>query len=270
MTRSRPATLFGPALKRWRTTRRLSQLELAARAATPSRHVSFLETGRARPSQEMVLRLGAALDLPLHEQNGLLSAAGFAPAFPERPLADDALGPVRQVIDRLLAAHAPFPGVVLDRWYDILGANLGARRLFLGGAEVDPDDPVNLTDVMLGPLRELVVNWDEVVWDAVARLRREVAEAPDDGRLADLLARAEAAAAELPGPPPPLAMPAPVLFTRARLGGVDITTLSTLVHFGGSRDVTVEGLHLELIFPADATTEAALTALGAAPDGGRT
>jgi len=260
-TRPRQTTPFGRALRRWRTSRRLSQLELAARAETPPRHVSFLETGRSRPSEEMVMRLGAAMELPLHERNALLTAAGFHAAFPERSLDDEALGPVRQVIDRLLASHAPFPGIVIDRWYDILAANLGGRRLFLGGAEVDPDDPTSLVDLLLGPLRALAVNWDELVWDALVRMRRDVADAPDDDRLASLLARVEEAAAALP-PPPVTAGLAPVLFTRARLGGVEIKTLSTLVHFGGSRDVTVDGLHLELVFPADPETEAVLMALG--------
>lgn len=254
------ATLFGHALKRWRTSRRMSQLDVATRAGTTTRHLSFLETGRSRPSQEMVLRLADALALPLSDKNALLAAGGFAAAFPERHLDDDALGPVRFVIRRLLASHAPYPAIVLDRWYDILDANLGGRRLFVGGAAIDPDDPPNLVDLMLGPLKAAVVNWDELIWDAVTRLRKEAAAAPDDARLADLLARVEAEARPLPQP---TSLPPPVLFTRARFNGLELTTLSTLVHFGGSRDVTVDGLHLELVYPADPATDAALRALGA-------
>lgn len=262
MTMTAHPSPFGASLRRWRTTRRLSQLELATRARTPPRHVSFLETGRSRPSQDMVLRLADALELPLHEQNTLLTVAGFAPAFAQRPLDDAALEPVRFVIARLLAAHAPFPGVVLDRWYDILDANFAARCLFLGGADVDPDDPVNLLDLILGPFRGQVLNWDELLWDAVIRLRREVALASDDARLADMLERAEAIAATVP-PPSRDAGQAPVLLTRVAHPDGELRTLSTLVHFGSSRDVTVDGLHLELIYPADAFTEAALRALGA-------
>lgn len=253
-------TLFGQALRRWRLARRLSQLELASRAETPSRHLSFLETGRSRPSREMVLRLAEALELPLGERNGLLQAAGFLPSFPQRALSDDALAPIRFVIDRVLASHAPFPGFVLDRWYDVLGANLGARRLFLGGQSIDPDDPPNLLDLLLGPMRALLLNWDDHVHDAISRLRRDVADAPDDERLHTMLARLEA----VPHVPSETLDPAPVLTSRARVGNVTLTTLSTLVRFGGVRDVTVDGLHLELIFPADPTTEAFLRQLGEA------
>jgi len=212
----------------------------------------------------MVLRLAAALDVPLNERNGLLLAAGFGPAYAQRTLDDAALGPIRFVITRLLAAHAPYPGIVLDRWYDILDANLAGQRLFNGGRPIDPDDPPNLLDVMLGPLRTQVLNWDELAWDAIARLRRDVAAAADDARLADLLARALSATRGLPPPPSePAVADNPVLLTRARLGAVTITTLSTYVYFGPSHEVTVDGLHLELIYPADAASDAALRAFAA-------
>lgn len=255
-------TPFGHALRRWRTARHISQLELATRAQTPSRHVSFLETGRSRPSQEMVLRLAEALEVPLPDRNALLTAAGFAPAFRERALGDEALSSIRFVVQRMLEAHAPYPAIVLDRWYDILDANLCGRRLLLGGAEVDPDDPHNLIDLLLGPMRALITNWDEVIVDGLLRLRREVAAAVDDQRLAALLDRVEAETRQLE-----LSRFArsesPVLFTRANVFGTELTTLSTLVHFGGARDVTVDGLHLELIYPADAATDAVLRTLGA-------
>lgn len=255
---------FGHALRHWRTARHLSQLELAMRAQTPPRHVSFLETGRSRPSQEMVLRLAEALDVPLHERNGLLLAAGFAPRFHERPLADDALGSIRFVIERMLAAHAPYPGIVLDRWYDILGANVTAERLLLGGAKIDPDDPPSLVDLLLGPMRPAVLNWDELVFDMLWRLRREVAAAVDDARLAGVLERVEAAS-RTASPPRREGGESPVLFTRVRFGDTELRTLSTLVYFGGARDVTVDGLHMELIFPADAATEAVFRAAAADP-----
>lgn len=253
-----PHTLFGPALRRWRQARRLSQLALATQAGTPPRHLSFLETGRSRPSREMVLRLADALDLPLTERNGLLQTAGFPAAFPERPLTDAVLAPIRLVIERMLAQHAPFPALVLDRWYDVLDANRGARRVFLADAPLDPDDPPNLLDLMLGPMRPLLLNWDDHVHDALVRVRRDVLDHPDDGRLRALLDRLEALA-----PAAPLsADPAPVLLSRLRLGGLELETLSTLVRFGGPRDITVEGLHLELIFPANDQTETVLRALG--------
>ncbi len=206
----------------------------------------------------MVLRLGAALDLPLAERNALLGVAGFAPHFPERTLDDAALAPIRVVIERMLASHAPYPAIVLDRWYDILGANVAGSRFFCNGSVIDPDDPPNLIDLILGPLRALVVNWDELVWGGIHRLREALLVAPDDDRLADHLSRLEAAAPAQPQRPAQ-----PVLFSRLCIDGVALTTLSTLVRFGGANDVTVDGLHLELIFPADDVTDAWLRALGA-------
>lgn len=212
----------------------------------------------------MVLRLADALDVPLPDRNALLQLAGFAPAFAMRTLDDAALWPIRFVIERLLAAHAPYPAIVLDRWYDVVDANLAGRRMFLGGATIDPDDPPSLIDLILGPFREVVVNWDELVWDGLVRLRRDVAAADDDARLAGLLLRVEEAVKVLaPRRTGGVTGDAPVLLTRIRSGAGELSTLSTLVHFGGARDVTVDGLHLELVYPADPATDLALRALGA-------
>ena len=268
MTNTTGSSPFGHALRRWRLARRLSQLELATRAGTPARHVSFLETGRSRPSREMVLRLAGAIDVPLHERNALLAVAGFGPAFAQRTLDDAALGPVRFVIERLLAAHAPYPGIVLDRWYDILDANVAAQRLLNGGRPIDRDDPPNLIELMLGPLKEVVLNGDDLALDALARLRRDVAAAPDDGRLAGLLERVEAATRRVPARPnEPLPSESVVLLTRVRLGGVELTTHSTFVYFGSTHDVTVDGLHLELMYPADDVTDRAFRVLGTTDPG---
>lgn len=257
-----PASPFGHALRQWRTTRHLSQLELAHRAATPPRHVSFLETGRARPSREMVLRLADALDVPPDACNTLLGVAGFAPAYTERPLSDDALRSVREVIGRLLQSHAPFPGLVLNAWYDVVDLNAPALALFgalgLPAAEGAP----NLVALLLGPLRRVIVNWDEVLLDTRDRLRREMSDRPADARLAATLASVEAAARESAARPP-RATASPVLFTHFRTAVGDLHTLSTLVQFGGARDVTVHGLHVELIYPADAHDDALLRALSA-------
>ena len=258
--RTDPTSPFGHALKAWRITRGLSQLALAVRAETPSRHVSFLETGRARPSRAMVLRLAEALDLPLEERNTLLMVAGFSPAFSVHRLDDTHMQPIRQVIDRLLERHAPFPGLVLDRWYDVIGANKSAVALFFGGHTPDPDDPPNLVESLMGPLGDALVNRDEVLADGLRRLRRHVHLAPGDQRLLDLLRRLEAFARAFGIEPSPEA--SPVLFTRYRMGDSVLSTLSTLVHFGGVHDVTVEGLHVELIYPADPQTEGVFDTLG--------
>lgn len=259
------ATPFGHALRRWRDMRHLSQLQLAMRAGTPSRHVSFLETGRARPSREMVLRLADALDVPPEACNTLLSVAGFAPAFSERPLSDDALGAVRDVIGRLLRSHAPYPGLVLNAWYDVVDMNDPARALF-GALDLEAVAGVpNLVTLLLGPLRRTIVNWEEVMLDTRDRLRGQVSERPADARLTGLLASVDEVVRSDSVTQRGTATDSPVLFTHFRTAAGNVRTLSTLVQFGSARDITVHGLHVELIYPADADTDALLTALGTSP-----
>lgn len=269
-------TPFGQALRHWRTLRRLSQLELASVAGTPPRHVSFLETGRARPSAGMVQRLATALDLPPAEHNALLTAAGFAAVFPEHPLSHEALAGVQFVVRRLLDAHAPYPALVLNAWYDIVDLNAGARSLLgaLGigptpraheadGATDSASGPLNLVELLHTRLRPLIENYDEVRAEVQQRLRRDLVERPGDARLTALLSplhESDTAAATA------TAGVSPVLLTRFRFPGGRLQTLSALVHFGGARDVTVHGLHVELIYPADAATDQLFTALATAGD----
>jgi len=178
------AAQFGTHLKDWRRARRLSQLDLALMADVSARHVSFLETGRARPSRDMVLRLARTLEVPLKERNDLLSAAGFAPAYRARDLSDAELTPLRHAIEHLLAGHDPYPAYVLDRTWDLVDANVGARRL-LGGllpADAPADARPNMVRLLLkpGPLRDAMVNWDEVARLTLLRLRREVRDTGGD------------------------------------------------------------------------------------------
>jgi transcriptional regulator with XRE-family HTH domain len=195
-------TPFGHAWRHWRTLRRLSQLELASVAGTPPRHVSFRETGRAHPSAGMVRRLATALDLPPAEHNALLTAAGFAPVFPEHPLSHEALAGVQFVVQRLLAAYAPYPALVRNAWYDIVDLNAGARSLLraLGtgpsphgheadGAAASPGGPLNLVELLHTQLRPLIVNDLEVRTDMRQRLRRDLVERPGDARLTALLSQ---------------------------------------------------------------------------------
>ena len=157
---------FASRLRWWRRHRGISQLDLAGRAEISQRHLSFLELGRASPSREMVLRLAAALDVPLRQQNALLLAAGFAPVWRETDFAAPELAPVRSGLDYILAQQEPFPAVVVDRRWNLLEANAGAARLveFLVGP-LAPDAPVNLADALVGPdvLRPFLVNWEDVV-----------------------------------------------------------------------------------------------------------
>ena len=161
-------TRFGSRLRWWRARRGLSQLDLAGVAGTTQRHVSFLESGRTQPSREMVLRLAAALDVPLREQNALLLAAGFAPAWRESDLAAPELATVNHALDHMLAQQEPFPAVVVDRRWNVLRANAGAGWLmaFLTGPLPAPASTgtVNLAEWLMSPdgLRPFLVNWQEV------------------------------------------------------------------------------------------------------------
>src|SRR5882757_5861203 len=157
---------FAASLRWWRRHRGLSQLDLAGRAEISQRHLSFMELGRASPSREMVMRLAAALDVPLRQHNALLTAAGFAPVWRQTDLAAPELGQIRSAIDYMLAQQEPFPGVAVDRHWNLLQANSGAVRLieFLVGP-LAPGTPVNLADALVAPdvLRPHLVNWADVV-----------------------------------------------------------------------------------------------------------
>src|SRR5918999_671441 len=141
----------GPLLREWRLRRNLSQLQLATGSAVSARHLSFIETGRARPSREMVLHLADRLDVPLRERNRLLLAAGYAPVFPERPLADDEMEPVREALERFLTAHEPYPAVVVDRGWNLVLANEAASTLTAGVAAELLEPPANVLRATLHP-----------------------------------------------------------------------------------------------------------------------
>src|SRR4051794_38041630 len=162
---TRPEQAFGGRLRWWRERRGLSQLELAGVADSSQRHISFLESGRTRPSRDMVLRLAGALDVPLRQQNALLLAAGYAPVWRERDLAAPELAQVNRALDHMLAQQEPFPALVVDRRWNLMRANAGAGRLigFLTGGP-PPSGPVNLADALLAPdgLKPLIVNWADV------------------------------------------------------------------------------------------------------------
>jgi MmyB-like transcription regulator ligand binding domain len=202
----------------------------------------------------MVLRLAHALDVPLAERNRMLTAAGFAPAYAERPLTDVALAEVRFVLDRLLHAHEPYPALVLDAWYTVIEANSAAQQLLppptLGDHSVRP----NLIELLLGPYQQLIVNWREVLRDTQQRLQREASARTADARFMELLQRVESAAGPYESRVHPRSE-SPVLLTQLRTPEGVINTLSTFVYFGSARDVTVEGMHVELIYPADAAAD---------------
>ncbi|MDR3419223.1 MAG: helix-turn-helix transcriptional regulator [Nevskia sp.] len=260
---------FGHLLRETRGARKLSQLDLAVEAGISQRHLSFLESGRARPSRAMVLQLAESLELPLRVRNRLLVAAGFAPVFPQRPLDSEAMAPVRQALERLLAHHEPFPALVMDRGWNIVMTNRALDRLtaVLGDPDalwrkVCGDGPRNMLKLTFHPqgLRPLISNMTEVGAHLLARARLEALEEPAVARLLDeILAYPDIPSrwklGEVNAHPPP------VLATQMRLGELRLNLFTMLSTFGTPQDLTTDSLRLEHLFPADAESEALLRRL---------
>jgi len=242
-------TPFGAALRLQRTAHGLSQLDLSSAVGTPSRHVSFLETGRSRPSREMVERISEALQLPLRERNRLHVAAGLAPAYPNDVLDSAELAVFRSVIDRLLTSHAPYPAYVVDGHWNIVRANAAASAL------LPTDGERNLVKLTYsGAWRTLILNWDDIAWPGISRLQADAARFPSDEVLTSLvgLAVAQAAGAVKVAAGSSDRVVCPVF----KLGDEIVRTVSVVAQFGSPRDVTLEELRIELFYPADASAEA--------------
>lgn len=243
---------FGKALGTWRKARRLSQLGLAGEAGVSSRHIAFLETGRARPSPDMVERLGAALALPLAARNRLLGLAGFAPRHGPRLWSDAEMAPVHAAVTHMLERHAPYPALALDRLWSVLRLNGPARALF---APFGAGEGTSLLALMTsGALRPAIENWPEVARHAALRLRTESAA---QGGAPEL----EAAAARLweeAGPGAPEAGPVSPVVLRARPARPRLSLFAVIAQFGAPTDALIEDVRIEFYFPADAETEAAL------------
>jgi transcriptional regulator with XRE-family HTH domain len=260
VTAQRPA--IGTLLRQWRQRRRLSQLDLALQAGVSARHLSFIETGRSRPSAEMIDRIGDALAIPLRERNGLLLAAGHAPAYPERDLDDDAMAPVRAAIDHLLRAHEPYPALVVDRHWELLAANRPVAVLTAGAAAGLLEPPVNVLRLSLHPdgvaprIRNLG-QWREHI---LARLRGQALATGDPAlfTLHDELAgyphdAADDAADDDAGT---IAVP---LRLASDIG--ELALLSTATSFGAAAELTLAELAIEAFYPADEATARRLSAL---------
>ena len=250
---TRNVMAFGARLKWWRAHRALSQLALAGSAGISQRHLSFLESGRAEPSRDMVLRLSAVLDLPLRQQNALLLAAGFAPVWRESDLGAPELAQVNGALDHMLAQQEPYPAFVVDRRWNLKRANAGAGNLvrFLLGAA--PTGAVNLADALVAPdvLRPFIENWEDV---AVHFLRSVQADAIADGttETAELLRRLTG----YPGVPPlsrvaPLQTHTPVLHIHFRKGDTRFSVFTTIATLGTPQDVTLQEIRIESFFPSD-------------------
>jgi len=253
---------FASRLRRWRGHRARSQLDLASHAEISQRHLSFLELGRAAPSREMVLRLAAALDVPLREQNALLVAAGFAPVWRETDLAAPELAQIRGALDYMLAQQEPFPAVAVDRRWHLLRSNRGAVRLveFLVGP-LAPDARVNLADALVAPdvLRPHLVNWAEVVRYFIRTVEADAA-ADGTAETARLLERLRAYEGVDSAMRAPEAQDAggPVLPMHFRKDDVSLRLFTTIATLGTPRDITLQEMRVECFFPMDGETATVL------------
>lgn len=249
---------FGTALKDWRARRRMSQLDLGLHANVSARHISFLETGRARPSQAMVMHLCETLELPRVDRNTLLGSAGFAPVYQRRDLSDVDMAPVRTAVEWMLERHDPFPAFALDRHWTIVKANRSATALMTGIGIGEGD---SLLDALLdaGLMAQVLENWHEVMQHLVVRLRTESAHVGADSVLDSAIARLTDYLDGWHGDatrPLPAVVPA-----RYRADGTVLSLFSTLAQFGTAEDIALAELKIELMFPADETTHNALIAM---------
>ncbi|AEA24944.1 helix-turn-helix domain-containing protein [Pseudonocardia benzenivorans] len=250
----------GALLREWRERRRLSQLELSNRTAVSTRHLSWIETGRSRPTAQMILRLADDLEVPLRERNAMLLAAGFAPAYPQHGLDDPELADVRDALRAVLAAHLPHPALLLDRHWDLVEANAAATALLDGCAPHLLVAPVNVLRVSLHPdgLAPRIANLPQWRAHLLGQVRRRAERTGDPalGALLDELTGYGGGTAEEPGPG------AVVVPLRLRTADGELALFSLAAHVTTAADVTVEELVVETFHPADAATAAALRRLG--------
>lgn len=237
----------------------MSQLHLALEAGISSRHLSYLETGKAQPSREMVARLADTLEMPLRERNALLVAAGYAPRYRETALSMPEMTLVRQAVEQMLRQQEPYPAFVINRYWDVLLTNQAMIRVF---NQIKPGGPShgNVLRQIFDPadMRPHIANWDEVAGEVIRHLHNDVAAAPSDTRAQQLLQEV----LSYPGIPErwrsrePGAASLPLLTTVLRNSQVELTFFSTIATFGTAHDVTIEELRIECMFPANEATAA--------------
>jgi transcriptional regulator with XRE-family HTH domain len=250
----------GELLRRWRGVRGLSQLGLALEASTTPRHVSFVESGRSQPSRAMVLRLARVLDVPLRERNQLLLAAGYAPLYGETGLDGEHAAEVRAALARMLAAHEPYPAVVMDRHWDVTGGNSAATRFFTWLLGARAAEPANVIRLMFAPdgLRPHVANWEAAAEALIQRVHREaVGGVVDPVTLAlrdDALAQPGVPAAW--AQPDPARAPLPVVPITFAKDGLVLSYFSAVTTLGTPQDALLQEIRIESFFPADEATAA--------------
>lgn len=262
---------FGNHLKQWRNKRRYSQLDLAIEADVSQRHISFLESGRAKPSREMILRLSQTLDLPLDERNELLTQGGFAPLYAARSLDSPEMQPLVAAMRHQLDHHNPYPAIVVDHAWNLLMSNSSFDNLleFSGDAAqlwhtVCPSGERNVLKLTLHPLglRAFCEDWQTIGLSVLQRLNRE-AKATQNSALSKLFDEL----LEIPGIPQNWResvidqCPEPVLKMRLKMGEIELSLMTMIATFGTPQDVTVADLRLELFYPCDDDTAAVLKAI---------
>jgi len=252
----------GPLLRQWRERRRLSQLQLSIQAEISTRHLSFVETGRSRPTPEMIVKLTEHLDVPLRERNELLLAGGYAPRYPQHGLDAPQLASVRAALRSVLAAHEPNPAVVINRWWELLDANTAVNVLMEGCAPALLEAPVNVLRLSLHPhgLAPRIANLGQWRAHLLEQVRRRTAQTGDP--------RLEELHAELSGYPGGSAPVPPstsvVLPLRLQTDDGELSFFSISATVETAADVTIEELVIESFYPADAATADRLRQLAAA------
>jgi transcriptional regulator with XRE-family HTH domain len=254
---ARQASPLGRLLREWRAVRGLSQLDLAMRAGFSSRHVSFIETGRAQPSRQALLTLAETLDVPLRERNRLLEAGGYAHVYRQTPLAAEEMRHIRGVLQFILDRHEPYGALVLDRYSNLLMANNAATALL--GVLVDPEVAIgtpNLLRMVFHPrgLRRFIVNWDQVAGYLWSRAQHELGALQDDETARALLAELSAfvGTAVRVGLPDANDLLLPV---HLRTDALELRLFSAIMTLGTPQDVTLQELRIETFFPADEESE---------------
>jgi transcriptional regulator with XRE-family HTH domain len=254
---------FGVLLRRWRGVRRISQLTLALDANISTRHLSCVETGRAQPSREMVLRLAEALEIPLRERNALLLAAGYAPLYRQTGLDAPEMEAARQAVNFLMRQMEPYPVIVIDRYWNTLRMNSGTRHFLERFPICDSVQPHNGPRLVFHPkgLRPFIENWERVAARIIQRVHREVAANPSDETMKCFLEEL----LNYPAVPsrwrvPDLDSPPPFLTINYRWNNSTLRLFSALTTFGSAQDVALQEMRIESFFPADEATRAALTA----------
>lgn len=244
---------FGLQLKRYRSTHKLSQMDLALACATTPRHVSFVETGRSRPGRGLILRMAEAMGLTPRQTNGLLIAAGLSPAFSELPLEAQGLDSYRAAVKTILTRHNPFPACALDQMGQIVMHN-DAFAAF-SPQLIGKTSQQMLTEFFEdGPLRQIVENWDELAWVWADRLRSEFLHS-GRAEIGDLLEQALVYLKDTPRPRPENTFDA-MMTVKMRMNGQLIETFTTVMRFEAARDVNLSELRVELIFPKNAAASA--------------